>query len=194
MTDSTQIRIFRAARALFDEEGLEGVSMRRIAERVGVTPMAIYRHYRDKDAVVNALMLDGFAAWEARVEAIDAAGSLAWLTAMGLAYLDFAIAEPRRFEAAFLLNANAARQFPRDIEAGRSPALRNAIARIIEAQADGILAAMPPVEIALHFAALTQGLVSMYRAGRFTEETQFRAAYRRAVDHCLSSFRTETQS
>lgn len=194
MTESTQTRIFRAAHDLFDENGLEGVSMRRIAERVGITPMAIYRHYADKDAVVNALMLDGFAAWEARVEAIAATAPLAWLAAMGKAYLDFAIAEPRRYEAAFLLNASAARQFPRDIEAGRSPALRNAIARIARAQADGILAAMPPVEIALHFAALTQGLVSMYRAGRFTDEAQFRAAYRRAVDHCLNAFRTETHS
>lgn len=191
MTESTQTRIFRAACDLFDENGLEGVSMRRIAERVGITPMAIYRHYPDKDAVVNALMLDGFAAWEARVEAMTGTAPLAWLTGLGEAYLDFAIAEPRRYEAAFLLNASAARQFPRDIEAGRSPVLRSAIARISAAQAGGILAPMPPVEIALHFAALMQGLVSMYRAGRFTDEARFRAAYRRAVGHCLNSFRRE---
>jgi hypothetical protein len=43
-------------------------------------------------------------------------------------------------------------------------------------------------------AALMQGLVSMYRAGRFTGEAEFRAAYRRALDHCLNSFRTETRS
>ena len=191
MAQPTQIRIFRAARELFDENGLEGLSMRRIAGRVGITPMAIYRHYPDKDAVVNALMLDGFVAWEARVAAIAAAAPLAWVQALAEAYLDFAIAEPRRYEAAFLLNAGAARQFPRDIEAGRSPALRSAIARIIEAQAGGILAALPPVEIALHFAALTQGLVSMYRAGRFADKAQFRAAYRHAVGHCLDSFRRQ---
>jgi hypothetical protein len=47
--------------------------------------------------------------------------------------------------------------------------------------------------MALHLAALMQGLVSMYRAGRFTEEAEFRAAYRRALRHCLDSFRTETR-
>jgi len=67
----TQTRIFAAARELFDENGTEGVSMRRIAEKVGITPMAIYKHYPDKDALLNALMLDGFAAWEARVGRLD---------------------------------------------------------------------------------------------------------------------------
>ena len=37
--------------------------------------MAIYKHYPDKDALLNALMLDGFTAWEARVDAIKSAGS-----------------------------------------------------------------------------------------------------------------------
>ena len=67
---STQARIFAAARQLFDQGGVEAVSMRRIAAKVGITPMAIYKHYPDKDALLNALMLDGFAAWEARVAAL----------------------------------------------------------------------------------------------------------------------------
>jgi AcrR family transcriptional regulator len=41
---STQDRIFAAARQLFDQGGVEAVSMRRIAEKVGITPMAIYKH------------------------------------------------------------------------------------------------------------------------------------------------------
>jgi AcrR family transcriptional regulator len=193
-SEPTRDRILDAARSLFEAEGEAGLSMRRIAGAVGITPMAIYRHYADKDALKDALMLDGFAAWEARVEAITEIAPLAWVRALGEAYLDFALAQPRRYEAAFLLKAEAARQFPRDIEAGRSPALRTAIARITQAQAEGVLAPAPPVQVALHMAALMQGLVSMYRAGRFTGEAEFRAAYRRALDHCLNSFRTETRS
>ncbi|HMH65631.1 MAG TPA: TetR family transcriptional regulator, partial [Rhizomicrobium sp.] len=119
MTESTQTRIFAAARALFDEAGLEGLSMRRIAEKVGITPMAIYRHYPDKDALLNALMQDGFAAWEARVEKIRSPEPLVWLQAMGEAFLNFALSEPRRYEAAFLLKASAARRYPGDFVAGR---------------------------------------------------------------------------
>lgn len=192
-SEPTRNRILDSARDLFDAEGEEGLSMRRIAGAVGITPMAIYRHYADKEALKNALMLDGMAAWETRVKAIMTRAPLEWLEQLGVAFLEFALTEPRRYEAAFLLKASAARQFPRDIEEGRSPALRSTIARITQAQASGLLIPAPPVQMALHLAALMQGLVSMYRAGRFTEEAEFRAAYRRALRHCLDSFRTETR-
>src|SRR5882762_4761232 len=116
----TQTRIFAAARQLFDQGGVEAVSMRRIAEKVGITPMAIYKHYPDKDALLNALMLDGFAVWEARVEKIRGPEPLVWLQAVSEAFLDFALSEPRRYEAAFLLKASAARRYPGDFAAGRS--------------------------------------------------------------------------
>jgi AcrR family transcriptional regulator len=43
-------------------EGLEAVSLRRVAQELGVTPMALYRHVRDKQDLVNAMteaVLDG---------------------------------------------------------------------------------------------------------------------------------------
>jgi AcrR family transcriptional regulator len=185
---STQARIFAAARALFDQNGVEGVSMRRIAGKVGITPMAIYKHYPDKDALLNALMLDGFAAWEARIAALKAGAPLAWLHAMGEAFLDFALTEPRRYEAAFLLRASAARKYPGDFEAGRSPVISKFMARVEEARAQGLIVDVPTIDITIHFTALTQGLVEMYRAGRFAGETEFRAAYRKALSQCIHSF------
>ena len=185
---STQTRIFAAARELFDHDGAEGVSMRRIAEKVGITPMAIYKHYPDKDALLNALMLDGFATWEARVEALTASDPLAWLEAMGEAFLDFALDEPRLYEAAFLLKASAARRYPGDFLAGRSPVISKMMAHVEQARARGLIADIPTIDIAVSFTALVQGLVDMYRAGRFNDETDFRAAYRKALHHCIHSF------
>jgi AcrR family transcriptional regulator len=187
-TQPTQTRIFAAARQLFDQDGVEGVSMRRVAEKVGITPMAIYKHYPDKDALLNALMLDGFAAWEARVEKLDAAEPLAWLGQVNEAYLDFALDEPRRYEAAFLLKASAARRYPGDFLAGRSPVISRMMARIEQAKAQGLIGDTPTIDIAISLAALPQGLVDIYRAGRFTSEAEFRAVFRRALSHCLQSF------
>jgi AcrR family transcriptional regulator len=45
-------------------EGLEAVSLRRLAQELGVTPMALYRHVRDKQDLVNAMT-------EAVLEGID---------------------------------------------------------------------------------------------------------------------------
>ena len=188
MSQPTQTRIFLAARDLFDEGGMEGLSMRRVAVKVGITPMAIYKHYPDKDALLNALMLDGFAAWEARVEKIQESEPLDWLRQMGEAFLDFALNQPRRYEAAFLLKASAARRYPGDFVAGRSPVISKFMARLDEARAQGLIVDVPTIDITISFTALTQGLVDMHRAGRFAGEAEFRDAYRKALNHSIRSF------
>ena len=45
-----------AAVAIADEQGLDAVSMRALAERVGVTPMALYRHVEDKAALLDGIV------------------------------------------------------------------------------------------------------------------------------------------
>ena len=185
---STQSRIFAAARALFDQEGEEGISMRRIAALVGITPMAIYKHYPDKDAILNALMLDGFAAWEARVEGLQAGEPLAWLREMTEAFADFALQEPRRYQAAFLLKASGARKYPQDMAQGRSPVIAKVMAQIEAARASGKIGDFATMDMAISLVALVQGLVDMYGAGRFSSEAEFRTAYGNAVRHCMRSF------
>jgi AcrR family transcriptional regulator len=192
MSQSTQTRIFLAARELFQDAGPQGLSMRKVAEKVGITPMAIYRHFPDKDALLNALMLDGLAAWEAQVEKIRTTEPLDWLRQMGEAFLDFALKQPRRYEAAFLLKASAARRYPGDFVAGRSPVISKFMARVEEAKAQGLIVDVPTIDITINFTALTQGLADMYRAGRFAGEAEFRGAYRKAVDHCIHSFMEKT--
>ncbi|WP_460356732.1 TetR family transcriptional regulator [Actinoallomurus acanthiterrae] len=44
------------ALALADEEGLEGLTIRRLAQRLGVTPMALYWHFKNKDELHVALV------------------------------------------------------------------------------------------------------------------------------------------
>lgn len=50
-------RIVAAALAIADAEGLDAVTMRAVAARLGAAPMALYRHVRDKEHLVE-LMLD----------------------------------------------------------------------------------------------------------------------------------------
>jgi AcrR family transcriptional regulator len=51
----TRDRIVEAALAIMDGEGLEAVSMRRIAREVGVEAMSLYHHVADKDDLLDAL-------------------------------------------------------------------------------------------------------------------------------------------
>jgi AcrR family transcriptional regulator len=52
----TREAIVRRALEIGDKEGLEAVSLRRIASDLGVTPMALYRHVRDKSDLHNAML------------------------------------------------------------------------------------------------------------------------------------------
>ncbi|MER5215059.1 helix-turn-helix domain-containing protein [Streptomyces sp. NPDC002838] len=54
-------QIVDVARRILQEEGVEAVSMRRVAKEVGATPMALYHHVRDKDELL-LLTLRGMAA------------------------------------------------------------------------------------------------------------------------------------
>ena len=57
MAELTAARIARAGLEVADEQGASGFSMRLVAERLGVTPMALYHHVDDKAALV-ALLVD----------------------------------------------------------------------------------------------------------------------------------------
>jgi AcrR family transcriptional regulator len=48
--------ILDAAMTIADESGLDGVSMRAVAEHVGVTPMALYRHFGSKQALLDGML------------------------------------------------------------------------------------------------------------------------------------------
>lgn len=189
---STRDKILAAARKAFERRGLEGLSLREVAAKVGITPMAIYRHFASKEALVDALVLDALGEWSERVAALPAAEGLAKVEQMGEAFLDFALREPRRFEAAFLLPSRKARRYPDDFAAGRSPAGNVQLGALEEGIRQGKLTGAAAVEILLINSALSQGLVTLYRAGRIAGgEEEFRALYRRAMRRVFQSFMVE---
>jgi len=49
-------RVLRAAVALADEVGLESLSMRRLAEELGVVPMALYKHVANKEELLDGMV------------------------------------------------------------------------------------------------------------------------------------------
>ena len=54
----TRARVLAAARELLAQEGLEAITMRRLAERLGVTPNALYSHVANKTALLDGMLDD----------------------------------------------------------------------------------------------------------------------------------------
>lgn len=188
----TAARILRAARALFEREGPGAVSMRRVAEAAGITPMAIYRHFRNREALLKRISDDGFQEiahhWSARREGGDV---IARLLAIQRIYLDYALAHPHLFDHAFSARREDARRFPEDFRARRSPTLNVVADVVVEAQQAGLLRAGDPWEIAMTLWAHSHGLVALYRAGRFSyDEHRFRAFYEASLRRLLDGLTT----
>lgn len=55
-------RILDAARELFANEGVEAVTMRKIAAAIDYTPAALYVHFKDKESLIQALCRHDFTA------------------------------------------------------------------------------------------------------------------------------------
>ena len=82
----TRAAIVRRALKIGETEGLEAVSLRRLASELGVTPMALYRHVRDKQDLINAMA-------EVVMEGLDLTvgfrASMSWTDRLRRALLNF---------------------------------------------------------------------------------------------------------
>ncbi|NMN06990.1 MULTISPECIES: TetR/AcrR family transcriptional regulator [unclassified Novosphingobium] len=84
------------------DHGAGEPSLRALARQLGVSAMASYRHFPSKAALLGAVVAEGFARLETALRAADqsAPGAEA-LMAQGLAYVDFAMAQPGLFRLMF---------------------------------------------------------------------------------------------
>src|SRR5271170_5827774 len=122
MTAAMTQKIAGAARRLLDKEGAEGVTMRRVATAVGITPMGLYRHYPNRDGLLNALADEGFVELTEKLGDLRLTGKIdRQLLKILDVFLDRAFDNPRLFELMFLTKREGARQYPDDFRMRRSP-------------------------------------------------------------------------
>lgn len=92
--------ILAGAGQLLDETGRDAaVTLRAVARRVGIATTSIYDHFPDRDAILAALVQQGFAELSSDVDAAHRAtvDPVARLRAGCKAYLDFATRRPQRY-------------------------------------------------------------------------------------------------
>lgn len=189
--NSTAESILGAARDLLDREGVAAVTMRRVAQQVGITPMAIYRHYPDRAAVLNAIADAGFAELAVRVRKLQLHGRVKRrLMQVSEVFLDTALEFPALYELMFLSRREGARIYPADFKARRSPTFNPTVEILEEAMRNGEVRRDDPVEIAFELSALSHGLIVLYLGGRVAEDKkEFRQLYERSFERYLHGIR-----
>ncbi len=180
-------RILRCALDELQRSGVEKFSLRAVGAAAGMTPMAVYRHYRDREALLAAAGEEAFGAWKARVGAIKPGQPLDWLRKVARAYAEFALDEPAFFDACFVLRTSVERLYPADFVAGKSPVISLVAQRIQEAQSQGQLGPGDALEAAMALWAQIHGLVMLHRSGRFaTKRKDYLALCIRCADLVLA--------
>jgi AcrR family transcriptional regulator len=184
-------RIAVSARRLLEKKGLEAVTMRSVARAVRITPMAIYRHYANRAALLNALGDEGFEELAAELARKRFSGRIERrLAKMFEIYLEHAFRNPRLFELMFLVPRQGARRYPRDFKAGHSPTANLMFQAVREGMEKGHFRKDDPWEIVFEMGALSHGLIMLYLGGRMNvAPAGFRAIYRRSFKRYIHGIR-----
>src|SRR5690349_14404073 len=101
---STRERIVKTAHRLLHESVVNSISMRKVADRIGVSATAIYRHYRNKEALLDAVTEESFEIFADYLATGRAkTPPIAGLRALCQRLLDFALDHPDRYDFLFVI-------------------------------------------------------------------------------------------
>ena len=103
-----QQQIIDTARELAEAEGWDAVTIRKLAERIEYSQPVLYSHFANKAAIVGAVALQGCVelAEEVRLARESATTRTEMFDKVARAYLDFAAANPARYDAIFVLTTD----------------------------------------------------------------------------------------
>jgi AcrR family transcriptional regulator len=146
--------IVAAARELLEAEG--SVSMRRLADRLGIKAPSLYKHLRDKGALEAALISDAF------LEAAERFERAADIYALGAAYRAFALEHPHLYRLMF---------------EGRLPRERLVPGAEERAAAPVVAAVGGDPDRARALYAFAHGMVMLELGGRFPDGADLDAAW-----------------
>lgn len=127
--------LLRTSRQLLDESGPTALSMREVARRAGCTHQAPYHYFANREAILAALVREGFDELAdmlaAAHEGLGNADLHAILVASGNAYVEFALRHPGVFRVMFRPDVCDPERFPEVVQAGERA--RHELARLARA-------------------------------------------------------------
>ena len=193
MTSTLRDRIFEAAQEIYLREGPDGLSMRRVAEAVGVSAPAIYRYFANKEALLNEIVMHGLKILESYVEpALAAPTPYEKLTRAIDQYLEFALGQPRYFDFAFLAPSRDISIAGDDVTQHNWITFQHVRDQVAACIDDGTFREGSPMEVAITIWGEVHGLVILWRTGRLgPDEALFRKTFHNCVARLLEGLRRQ---
>lgn len=141
-------RLLHTAEQLVMSQGPEAITMRRLSRHIGVSHTAVYRHFRNKDELICALVEDGFNALRRRFQTVDDERypPLERVKILGRSYVEFAFENPARYRVMFgSIMANTSRS---TVQQAASKSLMCLFDVIRLGQVEGVIQPGDPLDLA----------------------------------------------
>jgi len=180
--DAFRTRLCAVAQKRFAKQGVDGVSMRQLAEALGCSPMTPYRYFRNKEEILAAVRAAAFDRFASALEeaARKTRGDLrAGGQAMGEAYIRFALGDPDAYRLMFDLSQPHPDRYPELVRA--SARARHMMSAALEALVKAGIFVGDPQLLGYVFWATMHGLVVLHLAGKLPKEPDFRTIQREAM-------------
>jgi AcrR family transcriptional regulator len=153
--------IVEAVKQLLREtDDVDAVSIRAVAQRVGVTAPSIYLHFADKEALLDAVVADVFAGLDAAISAATASSTtpLQCVLAQGLAYVRFAVDHREHYRVALMQPSHETAVVDDVLRDCAFAHLHRAVSACV---AEGYFADNDPFAIALELWSAAHGVASL---------------------------------
>jgi AcrR family transcriptional regulator len=180
--------LLERAVAVIDDRGVQDLSLRELARDAGVSHAAPRRHFADRQALLDALAVEGFDRLGADLRAaVDRAGDPfdARLTALARSYVRFATEHAALLELMF---ATKRRHDSERLHHAANRSLATLLDVIADAQAAGELVPGDRERVAVPIFASLQGLTAMVNGGML-DTAQLDEAVTLAIEQLLHGLR-----
>ena len=161
-------------RALIDEavrtiqrRGVHELTLRGVGQALGVSRSALYRHFADKAALLEAVAAQGFRTLRERLTGAWTSGgeSRAAFDAMAVAYVRFALDQPSHYRVMFGAALDAETCDP-DLRVEGAAAFQALVDAIVSQQRAGILRPDEPLQLANYVWSIVHGISMLALDGR----------------------------
>nr|WP_197501354.1 TetR/AcrR family transcriptional regulator [Mycobacterium sp. 852002-51057_SCH5723018] len=159
--DRLRDEILDAATALLLETGhVKSVSIRSVAQSVGVTPPSIYLHFADKDALMDAVCARYFEKLNLEMQrmAAEHTSSVDVLRAQGLVYVRFATQNPELYRIATMDEWRSGRDIDTTLDTSAFKHMRATVQKLMD---EGIYLPDDPTTVALEIWSAAHGAAAM---------------------------------
>ena len=162
--------LIKAGVEILSKDGIEGLSLRKVAQRAGVSHNAPYSHFPDKQSLIAAISTEGF---KQLYQELDTAVSTytndpkRQLQEGAWAYVQFAMSNTDTFKIMFSGVLEKEKEYPAFVEISRNTF--NRVLDIVRACQDaGILRGVPPEMMAISVWGQIHGIISLLLEGQIS--------------------------